>query len=129
MHGVVKPAKSDVSRKSSAAVYIVGGVAGIVLYKLHVAQKWDAAFVGTLALIWGLAAVFRSRWNRISFWVPFVGCSVVHIGLIWFIFARVIRNIETVGILAWIPVTMIEGLGLYYLIDLLDRKFSNDRVI
>jgi len=102
----------------------VGLIAGWVVYDLHVAQKWDAAFVDAFAGAWYLAGVFQSRWGHISFWTSFVGCLVAHLAFIWFVFAVLLRNISTVGILVWIPVGMVECVGLYYLIDILDRKLS-----
>jgi hypothetical protein len=127
MHGTVNSDRFDMSRKSSIAMCALGSVVGIVIYKLHVAQKWDAAFVCTFAAIWYLAGVFRSRWNRASFWIAFVGCFAAHIAFTWFVFAIMMRDVDTVGILVWIPIAMPEVLGLYYLIDLLDRKLSNER--
>jgi hypothetical protein len=124
MHGRVNRDRFELSRTSSIAGLAIGGVAGLVLYKLHLAQKWDAAFIGTLAPFWYLAGVFRSRWSHASFWTSFAGCFVAHLGLIWFVFAIVMRNTDTVGILVWTPVAMLEGLGLYYLIDVLDRKLQ-----
>jgi hypothetical protein len=126
MYGRVKGDKFNVSSKSSIAACVIGGIAGLVLYKLHLEQKWDAAFVGALAPIWYLAGVFRSRWNHMSFWTSFIGCLLAHLGFIWFVFGTLLRNTDTVGILVWIPAGMVECVGLYYLIDILDRKLGND---
>lgn len=126
MHGKVKRDKFDVSSKSSIALWVVGGIAGLVLYRMHLAQKWDAAFVGVVAPFWYLAGVFRSRWSCISFWTSFTGCIVLHLGFMWFVFGILLRNTDTVGILVWIPIGMAECVGLYYLIDLLDRKLRDE---
>ena len=61
MCGMVKPDRFDMSCKSSVAMCTLGVVAGIVIYKLHIAQKWDAAFVGTLAPFWYLAGVVPNQ--------------------------------------------------------------------
>jgi hypothetical protein len=49
----------------------------------------------------------------------------MHILFIWFVFAVVLRNIDAVGILAWIPAEMIEGVALFYLIDRLERGLDH----
>jgi hypothetical protein len=127
VHGLVKHDRFEMSTRSTVGMCLVALIAALVVYRLHIAQKWDAAFVGTLAAFWYLAGVFRSRWRHISFWTSFAGCFVAHLGFIWFVFAALLRNITTVGIFVWIPVGMVECVGLYYLIDILDRKLSDDR--
>jgi len=121
---MVKRDQFAMSRTSSVVGCTVAVAAGVVLYKFHMAQKWDAAFIGTLVPFWGVASIFQSRWSHASFWTSFTACFVAHIGLTWYVFAIVMRNIDTVGLLVWTPVAMFEGLGLYYLVDLLDRKLQ-----
>jgi hypothetical protein len=103
---------------------LVALMGAVLLRKLHLPQKWGAAFIGTLVPFWGIASIFQSRWSHVSFWTALAGCFVAHIGLIWYVFAIVMRNIDTVGLLVWIPIAMFEGLGLYSLIDLLDRRLQ-----
>ena len=124
LYRMVKRDQFELGRASLIALWVVPASAGIVLYKLHVAQKWDAAFVGTVGPFWTLISIFRSRWGHVSFWTSLAGCFVVHVGLIWYVFAILMRNIDTVGLLVWTPVAIFEGIGLYYLIDLLDRKLQ-----
>ena len=38
---------------------------------------------------------------------------LAHILFMWFVFARILRNTETIGILVWIPVAKLEGVALY----------------
>jgi hypothetical protein len=82
-------------------------------------------FVGTLALFWYLASVFRSRWPHASFWMAFAISFMAHLLFIWFVFIVVLRNFETVGILVWIPAAMLEGIPLYYLMDALERGLAH----
>ncbi len=115
----------ETSRNSSIAACSVAAVAGLILYKLHLSQKWDAAFVGTLTPFWYLGGGFRSKWGQASFWVAFTISFLAHLLLIWLIFGVFLRNTNTVGILVWIPVTMLEGIVLYYLIEALERRLAH----
>jgi hypothetical protein len=103
---------------------VVALLGAVVLHYLRVEQKWDAAFVGTLAPFWYLASVFQSRWASASFWMSLAISFMAHILFIWFAFAVILRNVATVGILVWIPAAMLEGIPLYYLIDLLEREIG-----
>jgi hypothetical protein len=109
MRGMVRRDNFELSRQGSVVGCMVAVVGAIVRHYLHVAQKWDAAFVGTLALFWYLASVFRSRWPHASFWMAFAISFMAHLLFIWFVFIVVLRNFETVGILVWIPAAMLEG--------------------
>lgn len=124
MSSTIKDNRFGVSRGTSIAQYVVGAAIGVLLYKLHLAQKWDAAVVWLVAAIWYLAIVFESRWKAVSFWISFVISSLLHISLVWYVFANLLRNVEIVGILACIPVGAFECVGLYYLIDFLDRGLA-----
>ena len=103
---------------------VVGLIAALVMYGLRVAQKWDAALVGVLAPLWYLTGVFRSKWGLSSFWMSLAISFMAHILFIWFVFTRVLRDVETVGILVWIPAAMLEGIPLYYLINALERGIA-----
>jgi hypothetical protein len=50
-------------------------------------------------------------------------CLVVHLGAIWVVFNILLRNVDTVGLLTWVPVMMIEGLVLFVVVDAAERKF------
>ena len=123
--GLLKRDQFVMSRRSSIAMCIVAGIAGVVLYYLNVPQKWDAATVGTLVPFWCLAGVFESRWNRTSFWTSFATCAVVHLAMTWFVFDMLLRNVERVGLSVWVPIIMFEALALYYLMSFLDRKLND----
>jgi hypothetical protein len=119
--------------KLSTANYLVmclvGVVVGVALYLLGVAQKWDAATVGTIVPFWYVASVFQSRWKSPSFWTVLSVCFAVHLASVGAFFKIVLRNVDTVGLLAWIPVVMIEGLLLYIVVDVFERRFRReDRV-
>jgi hypothetical protein len=103
---------------------VVTVLAAEILLRLHVAQKWDAAVVGTIAPFWYLAGVFRARLALASFWISFAISFLLHILFIWFVFAVILRNVEIVGILVWIPVTMLEGIPLYYLMGGMERAIA-----
>lgn len=127
MHGTVNGDRFEIGTLSSIAACTVAVIAGLVLYRLHVAQKWNAAFIGTLAPFWYLAAVFRLRWRHYSFWISFGICLAAHLLLLWLIFAVILGRTETVGIFVWIPAAMIESVPLYMSINALDRKFRSNR--
>jgi hypothetical protein len=127
MNGMVKRDRFELSRTSSAVGCGVALLGAVVLHYLQVEQKWDAAFVGTLAPFWYLSNVFHSRWASPSFWMSLAISFMVHVLFIWFVFAVILRNVATVGILVWIPAAMLEGIPLYYLIDSLKRGM--DRLI
>lgn len=112
------------SKANTFVMCVVGVVVGVVLYILGLSQKWDTATVGTLAPFWYVASVFRSRWSR-SFWTAFSVCFVVHLAIMGAIFTIALRNVDTVGLLAWIPVMMIEGLILYIVVDAVERRFGH----
>jgi hypothetical protein len=108
------------SRASTTAACAVAAVLGVVLYKLHLPQKWDAAVTGTLAPFWYLTGVFRERWAYVRFWISISISFVLHILLTWVVFSVVLRT-DTMGIFVWIPAIMLEGVGLYYLIGGFDK--------
>jgi hypothetical protein len=115
------------STANSIVMCVVGVAVGVILYLLGVAQKWDAATVGTIVPFWYVTSVFRSRWRSSSFWTALSVCFTIHLMAVGAFFKIVLRNVDTVGLLAWIPVIMVEGLLLYILIDASERKFG-DRV-
>ena len=96
----------------------------IVLYYLRVAQKWDAAFIITLAPFWYLSNVFRSKWAHASFWMSLATSFLLHLLVVWFVFVVILRNVDTVGIFVWIPAAMLEGVPLYYLLDAQERRIA-----
>jgi hypothetical protein len=124
---MVKRDRFELSTKSMTGIAIAALFAGALMYKLHLAQKWDAAFIGTLVIFWYLGGVFRARWAHMSFWAAYTGCLVAHCGLMWLAFGVMMRDKDTFGIYAWAPVAMIECIGLYYSLDFFDRKLSQDR--
>jgi hypothetical protein len=125
MCGMVKRDRFELSRTSVTVGCGVALLGAVGLHYLRVAQKWDAAFVGTLAPFWYLASVFQSKWRSASFWMALAISFMAHILFIWFVFAVVLRNVNTVGILLWIPAAMLEGIPLYYLIDSLERGIGH----
>jgi len=112
----------SLSTANSVALCVVGVAVGTILYFLGLAQKWDAAAVGTIVPFWYVASVFRKRWKSPSFWTVMLLCLVVHLGATWAVFKDLLGNVDTVGLLAWIPVMMIEGLCLYVVVDVAERK-------
>jgi hypothetical protein len=120
----VKGDRFEMSTRSSFAMCLVGLILGFFVYRLHLAQRWDAAIVGTLAPFWYLAGVFRPKWALTSFRMSFAISFLTHVLFIWLAFEILFRDIDTVGIFLWIPAALVEGLVLYYLIDALERVLS-----
>lgn len=112
----------SLSRANSVALCVVGVALGVILYSLGLKQKWDAATVGTIAPFWYVASVFRTRWASLSFWAVISLCLVVHLGATWAVFKILLGSVDRIGLLAWIPVMMIEGFCLYVVVDAADRK-------
>jgi hypothetical protein len=120
----VKGDRFEMSTRSTFAMCLVGLILGFFVYRLHLAQKWDAAIVGTLVPFWYLAGVFRPKWALASFWMSFAISFLAHVLFVWLAFEILFRDIDTVGIFLWIPATLVEGLALYYLIGALERVLA-----
>lgn len=117
----------SMSKSNGWALCAAAALAGLLLYRLRVSQKWDAAVVGTLVPFWYTVSIFRDRWARLSLWTSVLLCLLVHLLIVVFVFAVLLRQVSTVGLILCTPVVMIEIIPLYAVVDVLERKLRTAR--
>ena len=117
--------KSRTSENVYAVVVALLGLAGALMAdRFGLPQKWHAAIVGTLVAFGGCAWVYRSRWSIVEFWLALGTCFMIHLIGIWLVFAELLSEAKTFGILIWAPVAFVEGIFLLGLVPALQRKIS-----
>ena len=127
MHGTVKEQGSSGENIGLIVMIAVGFIAVLIANHFGLSQKWHAAVVGTAVPFGVVTIMYRKKWFCTEFWVSLVALFLVHAVLIWTIFAVLLQNVRTVGILLWIPVTFFETFVLLGLVSRLEQTLRNIR--
>lgn len=129
MHGMVKQkSKYDMSPLSFWTACLAAVACLLVMRQMGFAQKWNSACTGTLSLFWYITGVFRKRWSLPSFWIALTTLLAAHLLLVVLILSTVLKGLDIVGRLLWIPVAVVEVVPLYIFIDVLERKLRGPQV-
>lgn len=122
---------SNFSSLNYFSICVVGVIAVIVMHRLGIAQKWDAALMGTLASFWVIIGLFRPLWLRPSFWISVTIWFAVHLLFTWFVFQVLLASFFKVNVFFWAPIATVECLVLYIVVGnseyKLRRRFNPQR--
>ena len=105
-------------------IALFGLAIAVIADYLGLSQKWHAAIVGTLVAFGSSTWLLRSRWSKRQFWLALGSCFVIHLFGIWLVFAELMSEAKTFGILIWAPVAFAEGIVLLGLVPALQRKIQ-----
>ena len=93
-------------------------------------QKWHAAIFGTIFPFGFLLLSYPSRClKRWSFWASVAICLTVHLVGIWILFQYVFEKIQQFGWALWLPVAIVEALGLLVAVKNIEEKLTGKREI
>jgi hypothetical protein len=114
--------KNRISPKESRWITIIGVcatlVGGGVAFYVGASDKWLAAIYCTVPTFAGMVDYFRNRWGSSRFWTALSVAFLLHVALMWLIFARLLRRTDDVGLLSCLPFIFIEGFFLYHFVRL-----------
>jgi hypothetical protein len=132
MQGKLK--RDKIKRRRSlwenAILVLIGATAFVLARKAHsqgVSQKWLTAFFGTLIPFSFVIYAFRQSLFRWSFWASLAICLGIHIIALWIFFQYVLVNLETLSILIWYPIMLIEAFVLLVAVKRIEEKLSGER--
>jgi hypothetical protein len=97
----------------------------IVEFRLGMPQKWHAATAWTLVSFSVAVAMYRRYWASRRFWAALVVCLVLHLTVMWVIFARMLQNVKWMGTMYVIPLELLEVPVLAIAVGLVMRKLGH----
>jgi hypothetical protein len=105
----------------SVVVTVMGCV---VAFVLGAPDKYLAAIYCTVPTFAGMTEYFRNRWSSGRFWATLTSALLLHVALIWLVFAVALRERNDVGLLVCLPFIFIESFFLYHFVRIIgEEKF------
>ena len=111
-------------RKQQVVEVLVTLAAAVIALLLGAPDKWLAAIFATVVTFGGLISYFKPRWASGLFWKIIAGALIIHLLLIWLIFAVVLRQRTDVGLVVCIPFIVLEYFLLCYVVRFLGQKLT-----
>ncbi|SRR5260370_3182515 len=100
----------------------IGLIAAFILDTKEQPQKWHAAIMWTVCAFGGLISFSRERWASWRFWLLGAVCLVVHVFMMWVIFAKILTFVRFLGTLYVVLPAFIESLLLWVIIMKVERN-------
>jgi hypothetical protein len=129
MHGRLK--RREIRKRASIKGWTVTAIFAVLGFLVLVAsdsrgipRKWVTALFGTLIPFCFIIYAFRQRLLRWSFWASLAICLAVHVLGIWMFFEYVLANVQTLSILLWFPVMLVEALALLIVVKRIEEKLT-----
>ena len=133
MHGRVSEVKKQLRRRDKVLVPItllLTVIFGVALTHFDMAQKWDAAACWTIVPFSAVIPMYYRYWSGWRFWVAWTICFLLHLGLMWFICAKLMADVVRMGTLYVVPLEFVEIFVLLLAIGLVMRALGqNDKWI
>jgi hypothetical protein len=95
-------------------------IAAIILDKSSQPHKWHAAIMWTFCALFGVLIFGRDKRTSLRFWAIWTTCLVLHVVVMWVIFAQVLPRL-ILGTLYVVPLAFMELLLLVVLFYKLER--------
>jgi apolipoprotein N-acyltransferase len=102
------------SKWENVVDFTLGLAAALVVIFVHAPDKWFAAVYCTGVPFLGTIWCFKKRWHAVRFWSMVAVLFVIHVAIMWFIFAVLLRTVTEVGLPVCLPFILLESALLYY---------------
>ena len=89
-------------------VSITAVIMAITLDKAGMPHKWHTAIFGTLVPFTTVLLLRRTSWARQTFWMSLWLLLAIHSFVICVVFGIVLRHVNTLGLLWWLPIAFVE---------------------
>jgi hypothetical protein len=96
----------------------------LLIHHFHMAQKWHAAACWTILPFSIAIPAYYRYWSGWRFWAAWTICLLLHLGLMWLIFAKVLAGVERMGTLYVVPFEYVETFVLLIPIGLVMRALG-----
>ena len=94
---------------------VVIAVEGAVLVTVvGASDKWLAAIFITVVTFGAVISYCRSRWKSKTFWNVLIGVFLIHLALIYLVFAVILKRRSDIGLLVCAPIILVESSLVYY---------------
>jgi hypothetical protein len=127
MHGRVSSVTKQLRRGDKVLVPIallLVMIFGVASIHFHMAQKWNAAATWTIVPFSIAIPTYYRYWSGWRFWVAWTICFLLHLGLMWLIFAKLLAGVVRMGTLYVLPFQFIEAFVLLIPITILMRALG-----
>jgi hypothetical protein len=121
----MKKRVSSIDNWALVATLLIAIFVQAIQYRLGAPQKWHAALALTLVPFSMMVVTLYRYWSSWRFWVALGICLVLHLLTIWVIFAKVLSNVERLGLLYVLPFQLIETVALLLAVGKLMRKLGH----
>jgi hypothetical protein len=107
-----------------ASVLLAVGSA-ILMSHFGMSQKWHAAACWTLVSFAIVVSMYRRYWSSWRFWTALTICLLIHLIIVWEVFAQVLDGEKKMGTMYVIPFEYLESLALLIAVALLMRTLGH----
>ena len=116
--------ESKVNWREQIILFSVTVVAAVAAIAVGASDKWLTAIFCTVVVFGATLSSYRRRWHSERFWIVILGAFLIHLLLIWLIFAFALRQRNDVGELACLPAMLFECFLLYRVVNAFDGPAS-----
>jgi hypothetical protein len=127
MHDRVNKAKRRVAIRDNVVLLIACLLCLVILLLMShfgMPQKWHAAIAWTAVPFSVMVMMYHRYWSQWRFWVSLSICLLMHIGLMWVIFAKLLADVKWLGTMYVIPFEFVELFILLGAVGMLMRKLG-----
>jgi hypothetical protein len=127
MHGRVSRVKTQLRRRDKIYIPIILLMTlmfGVTSVHFQMAQKWDAAACWTILPFSIAIPMYYRYWSGWRFWAAWSICFLLHLGVMWLIFAKWLVDVARIGTLYVLPFEFVESFVLLIAIGLVMRTLG-----
>lgn len=119
--------RAPVSFKEKALAVTITVICVLFGMVVNAPQKWNAASFITIVTFAAVMTCFKNRWRSKAFW-GFVGTIfLIHLALIYLVFAVVLKQVRNVGLLLCLPIIFVETALVYNALIAIERRIDRRR--
>jgi hypothetical protein len=115
------PTRATAKEKSVMVVIALFGAVFVTM--VGASDKWLAAVFITVVTFGAVISYCRDRWQSKAFWNVLAGVFLIHLALLYLIFAIALKRRSDVGLLVCVPIILVESSLVYYAVMFLERLF------
>jgi hypothetical protein len=108
--------------QGSFIVFLVTLIGATLVLIVKAPNRWLTAVYDTVCVFGGMTLFFKVRWRYSRFWFIIAAAFLVHLGLIWQVFAIFLRDQADVSLGICLPFIFLEAAALYYSVRFWERK-------
>ena len=107
-----------------ALIGLIAIVASIIFNQHGLPQKWHAAIMWTGVAFGTVILSSRKKLTSWRFWLVWVSFLLLHMLMMWVIFAIILSNILVLGMLFVVPVGFLESLLLINIMSRIENAMA-----